>query len=1137
MSSRRLRVAVLSLAALCVLAAALVAGLIASSSDSARPVLKLAKAGDPDASQIARIGDGPGAGKELSRSFGTADEWEYAVRAYPSTIVTVDQTRAAHESFQAFAAAHTDRAASGGFEDFGPTDRAVQPGVLNFYGATDFTASRTNTLAISPSCAPDACTLWAGAAGGGIWRTTNALASSPKWQFISTPFQQNALGYIAVDPRDASGRTLYVGTGEANQCGSGCEAGAGIWKTSDGGDSWTKLADTCVSNATYKCVTPGTDSFLGRGIAKIVIDPSDPNHILVASASAIRGSSAIVGLGGQAARADPTINTPGLYESTDGGNTFTPAFLLNTNTAGPPAPGRRGALDLALDPQDPRVVYVTFNDAGVWRRCAVGSATAACGGESSASQYDFKQVFRPRFPGAGTQGVGAPNDDERTSVALTVKNGKTRIYLITGQVEAAPGFAATNCYSASGSPCEAPSSFWRLDNANQTSATLLAGEPPVPAFPPAGNGNPYPATYNSWQILTAKRNPGPIVSFNDIQGDRSSPYWATYDFCTSQCWYDQYVVVDPTNPDHVVVGGAYVYDEGPCYTKGVNCGNEDSDNRAVLISDTAGDPDPNNNNRTFTDMTADATNRPNETQCAFAPLGFPCLYAFGSIHPDQHSFVFNPSFSGQWFEGSDGGVARVDGHYVDASHLCEQRSITGADLLACQRVLSKVPNLVLKDTNTGGYGNTLQFINVEPNPNNYCQVIGGTQDNGTWLSSPHCTLRDTYTQTIYGDGGNAGWDVYPDQSSAATGQSWMFNQFTGGATDANFRGGDPIKWVIISGSPTMTQQRGRGCFGFYWPEISDPNPPLYNGARTHPIFTGGCSLFRTWAFGAGTLANPQQTDPNIAFYEANCQEFFVSSTNKNCGDFQPLGAGGGAANSPSDLTGTFYNYGDGRPERAGGAISYIARRAGDSDTVWVATSTGRLFVSHNANAADITTVTFRRIDNATSPSRFPDGIYPSPTNAGVAYVAYSGYNSTPIAPPNVQVNGHLFRVDEGAGTTPGVGTFVNLNIENGGTNQFPTNSGTGDLPVTDVVADDATTISSTIGDVQTVYAATDFGVIKGVPNSSGAYSWSVVAGLPRMQVTHLAIDPGQRTPCRLSCPAGNLYAATHAQGIWIDRLR
>ena len=51
-----------------------------------------------------------------------------------------------------------------------------------------------------------------------------------------------------------------------NRCSSGCEAGVGIYKSTDGGKHWKKLDDTCVSNATYACVNPGKDAFLGRGI-------------------------------------------------------------------------------------------------------------------------------------------------------------------------------------------------------------------------------------------------------------------------------------------------------------------------------------------------------------------------------------------------------------------------------------------------------------------------------------------------------------------------------------------------------------------------------------------------------------------------------------------------------------------------------------------------------------------------------------------------------------------------------------------------------------------------------------------------------------------------------------------------------
>ncbi len=63
-------------------------------------------------------------------------------------------------------------------------------------------------------------------------------------------------------------------------------------------------------------------------------------------------------------------------------------------------------------------------------------------------------------------------------------------------------------------------------------------------------------------------------------------------------------------------------------------------------------------------------------------------------------------------------------------------------------------------------------------------------------------------------------------------------------------------------------------FAFYWPQISDPNPV----PGTHPIYSGGKHVWRTWAFGAGdaTHTNPQDSTPDIAGYEANCPEFVTS---------------------------------------------------------------------------------------------------------------------------------------------------------------------------------------------------------------------------------------------------------------------
>ena len=77
----------------------------------------------------------------------------------------------------------------------------------------------------------------------------------------------------------------------------------------------------------------------------------------------------------------------------------------------------------------------------------------------------------------------------------------------------------------------------------------------------------------------------------------------------------------------------------------------------------------------FTDMTNDAQN---------PPLG---------MHPDQHAIVFasDPDIA---IVGSDGGVIRTDGNYVDDSDECASRPIEGPDLVDCENWLSAVPSLL-----------------------------------------------------------------------------------------------------------------------------------------------------------------------------------------------------------------------------------------------------------------------------------------------------------------------------------------------------------------------------------------------------------------------------------------------------------
>ncbi len=998
--------------------------------------------GDPDqqSSSATTPGEGPAGGFEAYLA---------AEMTYPADEIPPAVTAQAGVTFNAIAQqdAVTGDPNSLGHKWalVGPLNNATQPGVTSFSGATNNTASRTTALLVDPKCggpaAAVACRVWAGASGGGVWRTDNALVDNPLWiQLKPRGLDQNTVGVLSMDPTDRSDNTIYLGTGEPNRCSSGCEAGIGIYKSTNGGNTWNKLGDACVSNATYACVTPGVDAFLGRAIRSIIVDPNNSSHIYVGSAQAVRGLSHVIGNGGTT-RLEPGANAPGLYESTDGGATFTMVWNGASATS-------FGINNVGLDPLDPTIVYASAFDRGLWRR------------DSGAAPTAFSQVFAPQFPGGGT---------DRLMFALTVKNGHTRIYLTEGTANGAGigGALASN--------------FWRLDNANQPAATLLASQPAGAASPDPAT-HTFPAVFTGWQNLTSKAT--------------GNPYFATDDFCTGQCWYDQNVYTPAGLPDTVYVIGSMEYGEQPCDTNGVGCGNGRSNGRVVLYSDTAGDPDASHNLRTFTDLTYDAVvNHP--SWCAYAPyFDNGCLNAPDGMHPDQHVIAVNPSNPTQIFVGSDGGMIKTSGQFADISSQCDSPFRNGGGPLpttsgsytACKRLLSRVP------TSFGHIdkqlSSTLQFIGVAINPASTCQILGGTQDNGTWSNLNSCN-NTTFSQVIYGDGGNAGFD--------ATNPSWMFNEFTGGFSDSNFENGDPQKWVITSGPIVASGE----AVAFYWPQIADPNPP--DGA--HPIFSGAQHVWRTWAFGAGTSgAVPQDKTPNISFYETNCPEFVTSGATPTCGDYKPMGG---------DLTSAAFG-----SDRTGGSVSWLARDAADHGTLWASTSAGRIFVTHNADAVDPAAVVWHRIDNATSPTRFPSGIYVDPANTGHAWISYSGYNAaTPSTP------GHVFEVNEN-GTAPGSGIFTNLNVENG-SSAFPTPASNGDLPVSDVVRDDST---------HTLYASTDFGVLRG--DNDGKGGWHVTAGMPRYEVMHLEIQPSSRVA---TCTPGAqckvvLYAATHSQGIWVMRL-
>src|SRR6185503_4418123 len=145
--------------------------------------------------------------------------------------------------------------------------------------------------------------VYLGAAQGGVWRSTNAGAT---WVAIFDDAQSLSIGALALSPSEHT--TLYVGTGEFNGCGD-CFFGAGLYRI-DNADTTATLVgpinpSTTVSNLTYNI-------FNGRSISKILVHPTDPNTIFVATGTGVGGSGA-----NSLSSGIPPMGTRGVYRSTN----------------------------------------------------------------------------------------------------------------------------------------------------------------------------------------------------------------------------------------------------------------------------------------------------------------------------------------------------------------------------------------------------------------------------------------------------------------------------------------------------------------------------------------------------------------------------------------------------------------------------------------------------------------------------------------------------------------------------------------------------------------------------------------------------------------------------------------------------
>src|SRR5262245_19987898 len=169
-------------------------------------------------------------------------------QAYPEIPGSAAVVRAAALKYWVFQGiAYRGSARQGAvWTSLGPLTTVVDP---NSGSSSNF-SGRVAALAISPKCDVDGpCRMWVGAAGGGVWRTDDAMNTDDAgWRWIGQGLGTNSIGSLTVDPNDATGSTIYVGTGETNSPQNSA-AGTGLYRSTDGGDRWTRVPTNIVDRA------------------------------------------------------------------------------------------------------------------------------------------------------------------------------------------------------------------------------------------------------------------------------------------------------------------------------------------------------------------------------------------------------------------------------------------------------------------------------------------------------------------------------------------------------------------------------------------------------------------------------------------------------------------------------------------------------------------------------------------------------------------------------------------------------------------------------------------------------------------------------------------------------------------------
>src|SRR5256714_278566 len=253
-------------------------------------------------------------------------------------------------------------------------------------------AGRARALAGVPG---NPTVFYVGFDNGGLWRSTDFGST---WEPLFDSQPTGSIGAIAVAPSDPN--IIYVGTG-AGIIRPDLATGNGIYKSTDGGRTWTHLG--------------GLDSTLM--IAMVDVDPKNPDRLFVAALGHPYGSNV----------------ERGIYRSTDGGRTFDKVLYKDEYTSGN---------DVRIDPSNPNTVYAALwqQQQTFWEASTFGPDSMALGEGGIYKSTDGGTTW-------ALLGTGLPHVLE-ANLAIAPSNPQV-IYAMVAAVNPAGGSGPVGFYKSS----------------------------------------------------------------------------------------------------------------------------------------------------------------------------------------------------------------------------------------------------------------------------------------------------------------------------------------------------------------------------------------------------------------------------------------------------------------------------------------------------------------------------------------------------------------------------------------------------------------------------------------------------------------------------------------------------------------